>query len=81
MSDDIFGAIKREREHQIRKYGDAANRPRSIGEYLLVMQIELQEAIDEWGSTDGNDGALEEILQVVSVGVACMQEHGVMERV
>ncbi len=75
--DKIWEAIRREREYQDAKWGQ---NPHEVGAFLLIMQKELQEAIDAWCSHRGDEGALEELLQVVAVGVACMEQHGVVER-
>lgn len=73
----IFDRISRERDYQDVKWGD---NPYTVGEWLLIMQAELDEAKQAWVKNRGDMKALEEILQVVSVGVACLEEHGVVER-
>ena len=76
----IYAAIDRERAYQDRK------RPRterlSLPGYLLVMRAELDEAIESWVRGDGGivPDALREVLQVVAVGVAALEAHGVVER-
>lgn len=44
------------------------------------MEGELAEAKQAWikGNTDFE--ALKEILQVIAVGVSCLEQHGVIER-
>jgi len=74
---EIFAAVTRERNHQIHTWG---SNPHSVGEWLLILQAELDEAKEAWVKNRGDIKALEEILQVVAVGVACMEEHGVVER-
>lgn len=54
-------------------------RPHTVGEWLLILQREVQEAIDAWLKGDSQAG-LEEVLQVAAVAVACMEQHGVRER-
>ncbi len=69
---DVYKAIARERNYQKHKWG---NNPHAVGEWLLIMQAELDEAKQAWVENQGDNAALEEILQVVSVGVACMEQH------
>lgn len=76
----VFAAIGRERDYQDAKWGTPAEHPHDVGGWLTIMRRELREAEDAWCSRRGNAGALEEILQVVAVGVACLQQHGIVER-
>lgn len=75
----IFEAIERERDWQDRKRGPLQDRGMSIGDWMLVMEAELNEA--KQGFVRGEPfQALEEVLQVVAVGVACLEYWGVVER-
>ena len=78
--EDVFAAIEREREYQDDKWGIVFNNPHEVAGWLLIMQSELNEAKESWVHSSGNEEALKEILQVISVGVACLQQHGVFER-
>lgn len=80
---DIFHAIQQERLYQIRKWGPNESHPHDVPGWLLIMQAELQEAIKTWTKHPGPlciPEVLCEILQVVAVGVACMEQHGAMWR-
>lgn len=77
---DVFAAIQRERDYQDRKWGTLDQYPHTVGEWLLILESELQEAKTAWCKGDGSGDALEEVLQVASVAFACMQQHGVVER-
>ena len=76
----MFQAIVAERAYQEAKWGTLAQHPHDVAGWLLVMRKELDEALTAWASTRGDDAALLEILQVVSVGVACLEQHGVVQR-
>ena len=76
----VYAAIGRERDYQDAKWGSLQERPKQVGSWLLIMQGELDEAIQAWQKSRGDEKALEEILQVISVGVACLTQHGVVER-
>lgn len=73
----IFEASLRERAYQDAKWG---NKPHEVPGWLLIMRAELEEAMHAWVKHDGSREALKEILQVVAVGVACLEQHGVVER-
>ena len=77
LPDDVEVAIRTEREHQRRKYGD---RPHTIIEWIAIMRSELAEAEEAWLKSQGDDKALNEINQAVATGVACMTEHGAFDR-
>lgn len=80
MRPGIFRAIERERAYQQEKYGADGDRNLSIGDYILIMQWELQEAQQHYMARNGAHAALAEILQVAAVGVAAMERHGFVER-
>ena len=77
MNEKIIAAITRERNYQDAKWGPPQH---TVGEWLLIVQAELDEAKLAWVKGQGDTGALEELLQVVSVGVACMEQHGIIQR-
>lgn len=74
---DVMQAIKEERAFQDKKYG---RRQHQVGAWLMVMRAELLEAEQAWAKGSDNNDALCEILQVVAVGVACMEHHGAIRR-
>lgn len=76
----VFAAVARERAYQDRKWGTPEEHPHEVGAWLTLMRKELHEAEEAWCSHRGDVGALEEILQVIAVGVACLEQHGVVER-
>ena len=73
----IYDAIDRERTYQIAKWGD---HPHAVGEWLLIVEGELDEAKCGWRKGKGDADALCEVLQVIAVGVACLEAHGIVER-
>lgn len=68
----VFRMINKERDYQDVKWG---NNLHTVGEWLLIMQAELDEAKEAWVKNKGDAKALDEMLQVISVGVACMEQH------
>ena len=80
MKNEIFDAIQDERMYQIQKWGSNNDHPHTVMEWIAIMDGELQEAKQAWLKGNGDKDALKELLQVVSVGVACMEQHGVVTR-
>lgn len=76
---EILEAIKREREYQDQKYGRLESRMMSVGDWILVLEEEVVEARLAWVKGRSED-ALREILQVATVAVAAILQHGVVER-
>lgn len=79
VRENIFFAIDREREYQDNEWGTIQDNPHSISEWLDIMTEELYEVILAL-KKDNHDAALAEILQVIAVGVACLEQYKVVER-
>ena len=79
--EQIDQAITRESRYQDKKYGKgrADQRQHTIAEWMLIMEGELAEAKHAW-LKETTEHALQEILQVITVGVRCLEEHGLRER-
>lgn len=77
---DVYNAVQRERKHQDEKHGTIEQHPHTVGEWLLVLESELAEAKQGWVKGNGDSDALKEILQVAAVAVACLEQHGIVER-
>ena len=70
----VVELIAKERAFQIQKWGNA---PHEMGEWLLLMRAELEEAVSACikGGT-GRDSVVSEITQVCALGVACLEQFG-----
>lgn len=80
---EIYQAIDREREYQIRKRPGSHARGHEIPGWLAIMRAELAEAEEAWVRGDGapaNAASLAEILQILATGVAAIEQHGIAER-
>jgi hypothetical protein len=73
----LYEAIDRERDYQDRKWGLPNH---DLPGWLLILESELNEAKQAWVKGHGNEDCLRELLQVVAVGVAALEQHGVVER-
>ncbi len=76
---EIFAAIQNERKYQDKKWGHVR---KDLPAWLLVMEAELAEAKEAWVKNKGpaDMEALQEVLQVVACGVACLEDCGLWER-
>lgn len=79
MHPGVHGAIQRERAYQDTKWGNIQEKPHDVPGWLLIMRKELEEAEAAWMKGSDAD-AMRELLQVVAVGVAAMEQHGAHER-
>ena len=77
---EVFAAIDRERSWQEQKWGANADHPHTVGEWLLIVEAELQEAKQGWVKGKGDADALRELVQVAAVAVAALEQHGTLER-
>lgn len=76
----VYYAIDAERAYQDRKWGTLQQHPHEVGSWILLMETILFKAKTRYMRDKGNGGALDELRKVVSVGVACMEQHGVVTR-
>lgn len=77
---DVLTAVNDERVFQNRKWGTVKQHPHEVGGWLTIMRKLLTDAEAQWASKQGDIGALDEIRKVVAVGLACMEQHGVIPR-
>lgn len=73
-------AILEERDFQDGKWGPVSVAGHTIGEWILIMESELNEAklaVIKGGT--GRDSVLSEITQVAAVALACLEQHGTGE--
>jgi len=71
----ILTLVRDERAYQDWKYGTSAQRFLGLGDYLVILRGELEEAEQAFRKGRSVDGCLDEILQVAAVAVAAMQQH------
>ncbi len=77
----VFDAIVAERAYQDEKWGTIKDNPHTIPEWILIMEKELAEAKAAYFQRPADREMLDEIRQVIAVGVACLEQHGVVERI
>jgi len=74
MKIGICSLIDNERKKQDRIHGKIEDHPHSVAEWMLIMRKELQEAENAWIKR-GEVSSIMEIIQVIAVGVACLEQH------
>jgi hypothetical protein len=75
--DQVFAAIDRERTYQSNKWG---GQPRTVQEWLLIIEQELAEAKLAWVKSEKIEEALCEILQIAACCTAACEQNGLHER-
>jgi hypothetical protein len=78
--EQVYSAIDSERTFQDAKWGTLENHGHEVGGWLTIMARYLREAQDAWASNRGDADALVEIRKLITVGVACCEQHGVEPR-
>ena len=76
----VYDAIDTERDYQDRRYGNLEEHPHTVGEWILILRTELDEAERGWTKGKGDTEALSEIVKLAGVAVACLEQHGVVLR-
>jgi hypothetical protein len=77
---DIYEAINAERRYQDNKWG---HHKHSVVEYLVYIRDYTEEALHKLSREDdfiGDEFALHSLRKITALGVACMEEHGVLSR-
>lgn len=70
--------LEAERDYQDTKWGPVDRNGHSIGEWILLLEAELNEAkLALIKGGEGRDNVMHEILQVAALGVAAVQQHGI----
>lgn len=71
----VMAAIANELMYQDNKWG--AGKSQSLAGYLLILQHEINEAVNGWmKNADGRNAPLNEVVQVAAVAVRCLEEYG-----
>jgi hypothetical protein len=87
--DEVVAAILSERHYQA-KVADgqgtgafrerAAIVPKSVGDYMVMLQAYMNTAYGTWISTPGNEHTLHVIRKIAGIAAKCMEQHGAPKR-
>ena len=75
---EVIEALKSERAYQEKRW---PKHKHTAPEYILIMEKCLADAKACWIYSKDSSQTLHEIRQVVSVGVAAMEQHGAYKRI
>lgn len=73
--EDVILAIESEREYQDKKWGTIQERGHSVLGWVTLIRYRLRKADEAWSSSRGDEAALIEIRKVISIAVACCEQH------
>lgn len=76
----VAEAVLKERYFQDHKWGTIATNPHTLGEWILLVEAELEEAKRALikGGT-GRDSVRSELVQVAALCAAALEQHGLDE--
>lgn len=72
----VADAVEKERNFQDKKWGTIYEHPHTILEWIIIMEEELREAKEAFFIRPADKLMLSEVIQVVAVGHACLEQHG-----
>jgi hypothetical protein len=78
---DVYKAIDRERDHQHANRANLRSEDNDVGGWLTLLRVKLAEAEKAWCKGDTNYRALAGVRDVAAVAVACLEQHGVSNRI
>lgn len=76
----VYEAIDSERFYQDRKWGEVDKHPHEVGGWFTLLRQKLNDAEIAWASSNNDHKALIELRKVLSIGVACAEQHGISSR-
>lgn len=84
--EQVFAAIESERAYQIKRWGVRQQNgsfeevPKSVGEFITYMQHYMAKATRAITTEAEVFSAMEQLRKVVTLGVACCEQHGIRFR-
>lgn len=77
----VYRLIDGERDYQNALGPDRTDgAPRTVGDYLTMMQHYLAKATEAWVMNPGDQEALDVVRKLGGIAVHCMEDHGAPER-
>jgi len=83
---DVLTAIFSERDYQRRRWGSRQEDgsmledSHSVGDFIVYMQVYMNEVLQKATTHPNDEEALKSMLKVVTLGVACFEQHGISPR-
>lgn len=76
MNENIAKAIDYERAYQDSKWGTVEEHQHSVEEWIMLIDEYVKKAMYSW-IEGGDKVGLFRVLQITTLGLACMEQHGV----
>lgn len=75
--EQVVDLIRIERTIQDAKWGPLSEKQQSLAGYMTILENKLLTAKSSWiANVGGNYTALNEVLKIAAVAVACLQQYG-----
>lgn len=84
--EDVYKILDEERDYQDGKWnhvdhkGKSPTELNSVGDFITYMDHYFMKAKQNYTTNSGNKQALDALRKMVSLGVACFEQHGVTDR-
>lgn len=81
---NVYAAIDSERDYQANVIAEdksiCGTIPKSLGDYIVMLQAYMNRTHETWVSTPGNEATLHFIRKIAGIAVKCMEQHGAPTR-
>jgi hypothetical protein len=75
--EEVYKAIDSERDYQDVLSSDRTDGlPRSVGDYITMLQYYQHQLVEEWTMNPGNEQSLHVMRKIAGIAVHCMEDHG-----
>lgn len=79
--EQVYAAINTERDYQESLPATRTDgQPRSVGDYVTMMQHYQTKLIAAWTENPGDEQALHVMRKIAGIAVHCMEDHGAPPR-
>lgn len=77
----VYDVVDTERDYQDRlPPARTDGQPRSVGDYVTMMQYYQQQLVAAWTTNPGDYEALHVMRKIAGIAVHCMEDHGAYAR-
>jgi hypothetical protein len=79
--EDVYKLIDGEREYQESlPPARTDGKEHSVGEYLVMLKVYTDKALEAWTSGAGDTAALDVVRKCAGIAIHCIEDHGAPER-
>jgi hypothetical protein len=81
LREEVYKVIDGERKYQNSLKGNRTDgSPKTVGDYLVMMDYYLAHAKEAWTANPGIKMVLPDVRKLAAIAVRCMEEHGAPKR-